>query len=110
MKTTIKAKSAALDCGRIFGVDNCGGHARRGAVARAGSLGASRRSLAWARLAPRPIAGRRLGLAPRLLERRRVVQRLVGSRGRGGSGRRRRGRGDHRLVFRCELLAESPRL
>lgn len=49
------------------------------------------------------------GPGARLLERRRVVQRLVGSRGRGGSGRRCRGRGDHRLVFRCELLAEPPR-
>ena len=108
MKTTIKAKPAALNCGCVFGVDNCRGHARRGAVARAGSLGASRRSLAWARLAPGPMARARLGLASRLLERRRLVQRLVGSRGRGGSGRRCRGRGDHRLVFRGDCWHNRP--
>ena len=90
MKTTIKAKSAAL-IAVAFLASMIAAATPAAAQWRGPAVWGPRpgpwHGPAWSQAHRRA----RLGLAPRLLERRRLVQRLVGARGRGGSGRRRRG-------------------
>jgi hypothetical protein len=94
MKTTIKAKSAGL-IAVAFLASMIAAATPAAAQWRGPAVWGPRPGpFSWARLAPRPMAGAR----------------LVGARGRGGSGHRRHDGGDHRLVFRRQLLAEPTRL